>query len=106
MYSYIHQGKGGMALFWRNNSVNRLTILSSDKVMVIKIRTSGRPLCVVATYLSCHSGCTDPFKGALDYLDNVISQLSFNSNAIVLGDQNADLGGPLATNTRNKIRSY
>ena len=61
--------------------------------------------CVVATYRPCSSGCTDPFKEALDYLDNVISQLSFDSNVIVLGDLNADLGacrGSLATNTPNE----
>ena len=67
--------------------------------------SESRPLCLLATCLPSRSGCTDPFKEALDYTDSILNILSFDSDVIILGDLNADLGsvgGPLATTTINE----
>ena len=62
--------------------------------------SSDRPLCIISAYLLCCFGCTDPFKEALDYADSILSQLSFDSDVLILGDLNADPGsegGPMIT---------
>ena len=104
------RGSGGVALMWRKTLtplIKKLPDLklTNERCVTIQVQSVPRPLCIVSAYLPCHSGCTDTFKEALDYVDAIFSQLSFDNDLIILDDLNADpgpSGGPLASTPMNK----
>ena len=102
------RGNGGVSILWRKHlqpHVQKLTDLSTSRVVGIKVATAHRPTCFLSVYLPTRSGCTDDFKEQLDYIDAVLGQLSLDNNVIIMGDLNADPGsegGPLSNTNANE----
>ena len=102
------RGNGGVALFIRKSFtqfVKRLPDFCNERVVTVSVSLSARPLCIIAAYLPARSGCTDPFKESLDFLNGIFLQLSVSHDVIILGDMNADLGvagGPRASTSVNE----
>ena len=102
------RGNGGVALFIRKSFtqfVKRLPDFCNERVVTVSVSLSARPLCIIAAYIPARSGCTDPFKESLDFLNGIFLQLSVSHDVIILGDMNADLGvagGPRASTSVNE----
>jgi hypothetical protein len=99
---------GGVSILWHKSLlpyVHKLTDVSTDRVVGIKLDTADRPICFLSVYLLTRTGCTDDFKECLDYLDAVLGRLAFDNDVIIMGDLNADPGsegGPLSSTSSNE----
>ena len=99
------RGHGGVALGWRvtlDERVSSVPIISSSRMVGVEINLPHGSLFVISVYLPSRSGCTDIFREALDA---TISLLAPDSDVIIMGDFNADLGrygGPMS---RTEVKS-
>ena len=89
------RGHGGAGIAWRTSFdwyVKQLTNISSHRIVGIQIQTSSRPLCILSVYLPTRSGCTDEFRECLDQIDSILEVHGLDSDIIIMGDMNADMG--------------
>ena len=102
------RGRGGVAIFWRKSLDHLIQMLHqrcNDRVITLKLISKPSPTCFISAYLPTRSGGPDVFKASLDYTDTCLQCLSYDSDVILLGDLNADLGhlgGPLCMAPSNK----
>ena len=102
------RGHGGVSIAWHkslSNSVSKIVLPNTQRIVGIKLLSEPRPICFFSVYLPSRSGCTDVFKESLDYIDAVINNYSFDNDLILMGDFNADpgcSGGPLAETSINE----
>ena len=88
--------KGGVAILWKANigyAVCPLYSLGNDRVMAIKIQTTGNePLFVIIVYLPSSNYPLSEYDDALSVLSNVHAYCSDRGRVLVLGDMNGQLG--------------
>ena len=102
------RGNGGVSILWHKTLqpyVQKLTDVSTERVVGIRLVTADRPICFLSVYLPTRTGCTDDFKECMDYLDAVLGRLAFDNGVVIMGDFNADTGsegGPLSSTPTNE----
>ena len=102
------RGNGGVSILWHKTLqpyVQKLTDVSTERVVGIRLVTADRPICFLSVYLPTRTGCTDDFKECMDYLDAVLGRLAFDNDVVIMGDFNADPGsegGPLSSTPTNE----
>ena len=95
------RGHGGVSIAWHkslSNSVSKIVLPNTQRIVGIKLLSEPRPICFFSVYLPSRSGCTDVFKESLDYID---ADYGFYNDLILMCDFNADpgcSGGPLCKN--------
>ena len=66
------RGHGGVSIAWHkslSNSVSKIVLPNTRRIVGIKLLSEPRPICFFSVYLPTRSGCTDVFKESLDYID-------------------------------------
>ena len=87
-------GQAGVALFWQRDLAGVFVISSivHARICGVKVHLStGYIISILSVYLPA-VGSNDSFSGCLDELSTIVGSLSDESQVIVVGDFNADMG--------------
>ena len=103
------RGQGGVSLFWKRDlaGVSVISSIVHDRICGVKVHLStGCIISILSVYLPA-VGSHDSFPGCLDELSTIVKFLSNESQVIVVGDFNADMGrygGPRSPNPPSNRR--
>lgn len=89
-------GKGGVALFWRQELDRFVSVLDIDDDRILGIQIQISPVCyvyVIQVYLPSSNHCMQEFEDYMLKLQDIYSSFSDKGTLIIMGDFNAHQNG-------------